>query len=219
MGLYLVLNNHYEYEHLIADGEDYYIPERPLPKMEVYLPKLKTKEYEHEQVQDAIRDLVWLNKNCDRAFLIEAIPFNLQLEGDEKEDAIEQINEYIKQYASGGLKPSYLGAWWVITRKGFDGRGKQKILEEKLNTQKISDSINDLKAGVEKITQITVAKHAKLGLRTVKSRWSQFKELVSEINKEIKERSPINNPTRSTSDTQTNRFGDNLDYEIDPTFL
>ena len=187
MGLYLILNNHFEYEHLIPDGEDYHIPEKPLPKMEVYLPKLINKEYEHEQVQDAIRDLVWLNKNSDRAFLIEAIPYNLKLEGSEKEDAVEQINEYVKQYASGDLEARYLGSWWVITRKGFDGRGKQKILEERINTQKISDAVMRLQNGYDKITQKSVADYTKLSLRTVKSRWSEFKDIVKQHNMEVKD--------------------------------
>lgn len=217
MGLYLHLNNHYEYEHLIDEDKDFHIPEAPLPKMEVYLPKLYDKDYNSEQVQWAIRDLVWLNRNCDRAFLIEAIPHNLRLEDEEKEDAIEKINEYVNSYNQGTLEPEHYGDWWVITREGFDGRGKHKILEERLNTQKISDAINELQDGTEKITQARVSKHSKLSLRTVKSRWAMFKSNVAECNKEIKKRQAELGSGQSNESSPDNSSTD-LDYDIDPTF-
>lgn len=187
MTLILKLNNRYEHEHLIPVGEDYFIPEKPLPKMEIYVPKITKMDYDDEQVQDAIRDLVWLNKHTDRAFLIEAIPYVLKLAGGNKEDAIEQINEYIKQYASGALKPHYSSYWWVITANGFNGKGKHKILEERLNTQKISDAVEALQGGYDKITQKSVAEHTKLSMRTIKSRWSLVKDAVKQYNEALKE--------------------------------
>lgn len=189
----LTLNNKSDYTHLIQNGEDFHIPEKPLPKIEVRLKRIISlqsySETESDEYIDAIKNLVWLNRSHDTAFLTSSIPGILQLKIPDDKAVIELVKEFIKAHREGKLKPEYTGEWWVISKEGYNAQGKHKLFEEKINIQKISDSIEELKLGYEKITQASVSDCSGVSLRTVKTRWAAFKDDVKEFNNYLKERS------------------------------
>lgn len=187
MALYLRLNNQHHYLYLLPEGEDFYIPEIPLLKVEVYLPNLYEKDIDTDEIQEAIQNLMWCNKGQDRAFLTSAIIHNLKIPKEHEEEVTETIRTHYKSFESGELKPIETGRWHVITRRGFNGSGKYKTWEEQHNNQKIEDAISYLKKGRKKITQQSVVDITKLSLRTIKSRWSSYKVEVKEFNAFIKE--------------------------------
>ena len=188
----LQLNNKSDYIHLVPEGEDFYIPEKELPKIEVSLHRLwSLQEYGNEDSDDyidAIKNLVWLNRKNDTAFLTSAIPGVLNLEPPDDKEVIELIKGFIKDNREGQLKPEYFGGWQVISKDGYNAQGKQKLFEERINTQNISDSIQTMMLGSEKITQNLVAERTNLSIRTIKSRWSNFKAIVKEFNDSLKEK-------------------------------
>lgn len=188
----LNFNNKSDYVYLLKDGEDFHIPDKPLPKIEIRLNRIirlqSVSEVDSDEYFHAVKNLVWLNRFQDTAFLTSAIPGVLKLKSPDNKRLIKLIKGYIKENRDGLLKPEYNGVWWIISKKGFNGQGKHKLFEERMNIQKISDTINELKLSVGKITQRKVSDLTGLSIRTIKTRWPQFKDDVKEFNSFLKQK-------------------------------